>query len=111
LKDPLVSRGISNVNFRRKLMPVLDEEQQRFKDAAKRVYEEKLRAKLEPEHIGQVSAVEPESEDYVLGASLKEVDAACRARFGSKPVYIFCVGGGGAKLFGSRGSARLLART
>lgn len=91
-------------------MPQLDEDQRMVEEAAIRVYEEQLRAKLEPEHNGKVIAVEPESGRYVLGTSLKEVDTRCLAQFGPAPVYIFCVGGGGVKLFGSRGSGRILRR-
>ena len=87
-------------------MPKLDDAQRQLMETAKTIYEEKLKPILEPQHIGKVIAVEPESGDYVLGASLTEVDAACRARFGSRPVRIFSVGGGGVKLFGNRASAR-----
>ena len=92
-------------------MPKLENSQRQLMETAKTIYEEKLKAQLEPEHVGKVIAVEPQSGDYVLGASLKEVDATCRTRFGSKPVRIFCVGGGGVKLFGNRDSARIHRRT
>ena len=92
-------------------MPKLDENGREFAEAARKVYDEKLRADLEPEHNGKVIAVEPESGQYVLGASFKEVTDACRSKLGRKPVHIFCVGGGGVKLFGSRLGGRLLRRT
>ena len=78
----------------------LDAEQQRFIDAAKRIYDERLRDELEAEHRGEIIAVEPTSGDYVLGATIGEVDEACRQRFGPKPVHTFRVGGGGAVKIG-----------
>ncbi len=69
--------------------------------AAKKLYEEKLRSELEPGHLGEIIAVEPVSGDYVLGRTLQEVDEACQNRFGQKPVHVFRIGGGGAaKIFG-----------
>ena len=78
----------------------LDAEQQRFADAARQVYDETLRSQLEAAHHGKIIAVEPESGDYVLGTTIGDVDAACRERFGSKPVHTFRVGGGGAVKIG-----------
>ena len=46
--------------------------------------------------LGRSIALDPETHDYVLGKTLRDVDAACRERFNSKPVYIFRIGGGGA---------------
>ena len=77
-------------------MSMLSEKQQSFVEAAREVYEEKLRDRLEKEHFGEVIAIEPESGDYVLGKALDEVDQACRERFGAKPVHVLRVGGGGA---------------
>ena len=91
-------------------MAELDQGPRNVEEAAMKLYETKLRAELEPEHLGKVIAVEPESGRYVLGATLKDVDRACLGQFGGKPVYIFCVGGGGVKLFGNRESGRVLGR-
>ena len=71
-------------------------------EAARKVYEDKLKDQLEREHFGELIAVEPESGDYVLGKTFSELDRARRERFGQKPVHIFRVGGGGAvKIRGS----------
>lgn len=69
---------------------------QQFVEAAKALYESRLKEQLEREHFGEVIAVEPESGEYVLGATFLEVDRECQSRFGAKPVYFFRVGGGGA---------------
>ncbi|MEX0820464.1 MAG: hypothetical protein WD070_12760 [Pirellulaceae bacterium] len=81
-------------------MSSLSEEQRRFVEAATKVYQDKLKDQLETEHFGEVIAVEPNSGDYVLGKSFGEVDRACRERFGTTPVHIFRVGGGGAVKIG-----------
>ena len=71
---------------------------------AKSIYDNELKERLEHEHFGEIIALDPVSHDYVLGKTLKDVDAACRKRFDSKPVYIFRIGGGGAVRVGeSRG--------
>ena len=82
-------------------------EQQQFTEAAKKVYEERLKERLEEQHPGEVIAVEPESGDFVLGKTLVEVDRACHERFGGKPVHVFCVGGGGAVRVGGGWRGRL----
>ncbi len=82
-------------------MTMLGGDQPQFAEAAKKVYDAKLKEQLEREHFGKVIAVEPESGDYVLGKTYGEVDRACRERFGAKPVHIFRVGGGAVKIGGT----------
>jgi len=88
-------------------MSILSEKQERFVEAARKVYEEKLRVRLEKEHFGEVIAVEPDTGDYVLGETLDGVDRACRERFGAKPVHVFRVGGGGAVKVGGAWRGRV----
>ena len=79
---------------------------------ARRVYDERLRDKLEAEHFGEVIAVEPDSGDYVLGKDLQQIAQIKTAKFGNKLVYIFRVGGGGAvKIGGAYLNGRLSRRT
>ena len=50
-------------------------------DVARRgtqVYEQRLRALLEPTHNGQFIAIEPDSGDYFVGSTDSEVVAAAR---------------------------------
>ena len=82
-------------------MPKLSEKDQARISAAQKVYEENLRSQLEPQFIGQIIAVEPESGEFVLGKKFQDVSAACRARFGKKWTFMFRVGGGGAVSIGS----------
>lgn len=88
-------------------MSMLSEKQERFVEAAKTVYEEQLRDRLERKHFGEVIAVEPESGDYALGETLDEADRVCRERFGVKPVHVFRVGGGGAMKVGGAWRGRV----
>ena len=81
-------------------MSSLDQDRQQFLEHARKVYDEKLKDKLEREYFGQVIALDPESGDYVLGKTFGEIDAARQCRFGTKPVYVFRVGGGGAVKIG-----------
>lgn len=86
-------------------------DQQAFIEKAKKIYEERHRAKLEASDFGKVIALEPESGDYVLGKDFMDVFAAKRARFGEKYVYIFRIGGGGAvRIGGAHLNGRLSRR-
>ena len=93
------------------MAPKLTPQQQAFLESAKRLYEDRWRVQLEATNFGSVIALEPESGDYVLGRDYREVDAASRQRFGSQPVYIFRIGGGGAvRIGGAATRGRLLGR-
>jgi hypothetical protein len=85
-------------------MSVLSPKQRQFADAARKVYEARLKDQLEREHAGKVIAIEPVSGDFVLGDTYFDVDQQSQQRFGDKPVYFFRVGGGGAVKI--RGAAR-----
>jgi hypothetical protein len=43
---------------------------------AEQIYDERLRAQLEPTHRGWIVAIEPDSGDYFLGRTLEEASAA-----------------------------------
>ena len=77
-----------------------DSQRAEFAARAERVYEERWKSILETEHLGEVIALEPDSGEYVLGTTLRDVDAARRQTFGTKPVHIFRVGGGAAVRIG-----------
>ncbi len=81
----------------------LSPEMQKFVDRAERVYEASLKNLLEAEHFGRLIALEPESSDYVLANTLREIDVAAQQRFGKTPVHIFRIGGGGAVKVGGVG--------
>lgn len=88
-------------------MSSLSRDQQQFVEAAKKIYDEKLRDQLERDHFGEVIAVEPDSGDYVLGKTYLDANRARREVFGRKPVHMFRVGGGGAVKIGGSSLGRL----
>lgn len=81
----------------------LDAKTQHLVTSAERVYETTLRSRLEAEHWGSLIALEPESGEFVLADSFREIDVAAQRRFGNKPVHIFRIGGGGAVKVGGVG--------
>ena len=65
---------------------------ERFIERAKQTYDEQLAAKLEPEHAGEIVAIEPDSGAYFLGND--EIEAADKARAADHegPFYFLRVG-------------------
>ena len=61
-------------------------------ERAERLYEERLKAKLEPAHLHEFVAIEPESGNYFLGPTLSEASAACRAVHPDRRAHIMRVG-------------------
>jgi len=61
-------------------------------ERAERLYEERLKAKLEPAHLHEFVAIEPESGDYFLGPTLSEASAACRAVHPDRRAHIMRIG-------------------
>ena len=56
------------------------------------IYDKKLRSKLEPEYRGQIVAIEIDSEDYFLGASVVEAVKEAKKRYSDKLFYFVKVG-------------------
>ncbi len=81
----------------------LNPKTQEFVSKAERVYEATLKTRLEAENFGSLIALEPESGDYVLASTFRDIDVAAQQRFGNSPVHIFRVGGGGAVKVGGVG--------
>ena len=68
------------------------EDIERFIAHAKQTYDERLAAKLEPEHAGEMVAIEPNSGAYFLGEDeIKAADSA-RAAGHNGPFYFLRVG-------------------
>lgn len=80
----------------------LDPEWRAFAERAKQVYDQTLKSRLEPEHIGELIAVEPDSGEFVLAPTINEMTQSTRLRFGTKPVHLIRVGGGTAVKIGVR---------
>ena len=59
---------------------------------AEEVYASRLRAALEPEHVDEFVAIEPESGDYFLGKTLSEAAAAARRSHPDRLTHAMRVG-------------------
>jgi hypothetical protein len=73
-------------------LPSTQEEIERFVKRAEEIYRDQLAAKLEPAHLGEMVAIEPETGAYSLGAD--EIEAADQARAAGHegPFYFLRVG-------------------
>ena len=69
-------------------------------EKARKIYEERLKAELEPAHNDEFVAVEPESGDFFLGKTLSEAIGASRAKHPGKLAHAFRVGHRAAVHFG-----------
>lgn len=56
------------------------------------IYDERLKALLDPAHREQFVAIEPESGDYFLGETLSEAAAAAEKAYPQRRTYIVRVG-------------------
>lgn len=70
----------------------------------KKLYEERLRNLLEPDHQGEYVAIEPESGDYYLGHTMSEAYEKAAAAYPDKKFYLARVGSRAAVSFKHRTS-------
>lgn len=61
-------------------------------EKAERLYQERLRAELEKDHMDEYVVIEPESGDYFLGQTLSEATSAARAAHPGRRGHIMRVG-------------------
>jgi hypothetical protein len=78
----------------------LDPQSQELIEKAEHVYDQTLRARLEADRFGSLIALDPESGDFVLAETFREIDVAAQRQFGNKPVPIFRGGGGAVRIGG-----------
>ncbi|MCE9553453.1 MAG: hypothetical protein K8T91_08775 [Planctomycetes bacterium] len=71
-----------------------------FVRRAEEIYATKLRAILEPEHVDEFVAIEPESGDYFLGKTLSEATRAGRKAHPDRLTHAMRVGHRAALHFG-----------
>lgn len=69
-----------------------DEEMNRISEAGRAIYDDKLKATLEPEHNGKVVAIHLDSEDYELARNSPTASKALRARRPTGLIYVTDVG-------------------
>jgi hypothetical protein len=75
-------------------------------ESGQRLYDERLRALLEPEHAGEFVAIEPETERYFLGPTGLSALRAGRRELPDKLFYLLRVGSDGAYHVGGYGARR-----
>ena len=75
-------------------------------ESGQRLYDERLRALLEPEHEGEFVAIEPESERYFLGQTGLAALRAGRREMPDKLFYLLRVGSDAAYHLGGYGAQR-----
>jgi hypothetical protein len=71
-----------------------------FVTRAETVYVTKLRAVLEPEHVDEFVAIEPQSGDYFLGKTISEAIGAARRSHPDRLAHAMRVGHKAALHFG-----------
>jgi hypothetical protein len=71
-----------------------------FVQRAEQLYAIRLRAVLEPQHVAEFVAIEPESGDYFLGKRLSEAMAAARRAHPDRLAHAMRVGHPAALHFG-----------
>lgn len=71
-----------------------------FVRAAEEIYAERLRDILEPDHLDEFVAIEPESGDYFLGKTLNEATRSARQSYPNRLTHAMRVGHTAALHFG-----------
>jgi hypothetical protein len=59
---------------------------------AEALYEQKLKATLERDHLHKFVGIEPESGDFILGKTLSEAGWAIRDAHPGRPTYVLRIG-------------------
>jgi hypothetical protein len=71
-----------------------------FVRRAEEVYATRLREVLEPEHMDEFVAIEPESGDYFLGTTLSQATGVARKTYPNRLTHVMRVGHRAALHFG-----------
>lgn len=74
----------------------------RLTEVGERLYAEKLRSKLEPDHNGEIVVIDAESGDYFLGENLHEANERARKKYPNNVFYAIKVGYPAVYSFNSR---------
>ena len=75
-------------------------------ESGQRLYDERLRGILEPEHTGEFVAIEPDTEQYFLGSTGLAALRAGREALPGKLFYLLRVGSDAAYRVGGYGARR-----
>ena len=71
---------------------IFDFDQEEIAENGKRIYTESLKAKLEPDHKGEIAAINTETGDYFLGKTLLEAVRRGREKFPNTVFYSVRIG-------------------
>jgi hypothetical protein len=74
----------------------------RLSEVGERLYEEKLKSKLEPQHNGEIVVIDAESGEYFLGKNLQEANEKARKKYPNNVFYAIKVGYPAVYSFSSR---------
>lgn len=77
-------------------------EAKRLVEVGERLYEEKLRNKMEPKYNGKIVVIDAESGDYFLGENLQEANEKARQKHPNTVFYAIRVGYPAVYSFSSR---------
>lgn len=71
---------------------MIRDNQESVAEAARKLYDEKLREKLEPEHNDAFVAIEPISGEFFLAATLSEAIGASRSKYPDRLAHALRIG-------------------
>jgi hypothetical protein len=71
---------------------MIRENEKSVAEAARRLYDEKLREKLEPDHSDEFVAIEPVSGEFFLAPTLSEAIGASRSKYPDRLAHALRVG-------------------
>lgn len=74
------------------MRPQRDAKTQALAIKGQRIYRSRLKAKLEPTHLGEYAVIEVESGDYFLGHTISEAYAKAAAKYPDKEFYLVRIG-------------------
>jgi hypothetical protein len=78
---------------------MLDDQLHAFVNRAEAIYRDRLKDVLEPDHLHQFVAVDPDSGDYYLGRTLSEAIGAARAAHPDRLAHAMRIGHSAALQF------------
>jgi hypothetical protein len=79
-------------SFARKGANMVSDDTKSVIERARRIYAERLRDLLEPEHRNRFVAIEPESGEYFLGDTFDEAVKSARAKYPSRLSHTIRIG-------------------
>lgn len=71
---------------------MIRENEESVAEAARKLYDDQLRGKLEPEHNDEFVAIEPVSGEYFLAPTLSEAIGASRSKYPDRLAHALRVG-------------------